>query len=72
MSTTEILSELPKLSRVERRAILNRLIELDEDAEVLEERRRQADEAFQLLDAMEAEDDEIEARCDRGTPNTPA
>ena len=62
MSTTEILIELPKLSRVERRAILNRLIELDEDAEVLDERRRQADEAFQMLDAMEAEDAEGEAR----------
>ncbi len=62
MSTTEILIELPKLSRVERRAILNRLIELDEDAEVLDERRRQADEAFQMLDAMEAEDAESEAR----------
>lgn len=62
MSTTEILIELPKLSRVERRAILNRLIELDEDAEVLDERRRQADEAFQMLDAMEAEVAESEAR----------
>ena len=62
MSTSEILSELPKLSRVVRRAILNRLIELDEDAEVLDERRRQADEAFQMLDAMEAEDAESEAR----------
>ena len=62
MSTSEILSELPKLSRVERRAILNRLIELDEDAEVLDERRRQADEAFQILDAMEAEDAESDAR----------
>ena len=62
MSTSEILSELPNLSRVERRAILNRLIELDEDEEVLDERRRQAAEAFQILDAMEAEDAESDAR----------
>ena len=62
MSTSEILSELPKLTRVERRAILNRLLELDEDAEILEERRQQADEAFLMLDAMEAEDAESEAR----------
>ena len=62
MSTTEILIELPKLSRVERRAILNRLIELDEDAEVLDEWRRQADEAFPMLDALEAEEAESEAR----------
>ncbi len=39
MCTTEIMIELPKLSRVEQRAILNRLIELDEDAEVLDEAR---------------------------------
>ncbi len=62
VSTTEILIELPKLSRVERRTILNRLIELDEDAEVLDERRRLADETFQLLDAMEADDAKSEAR----------
>jgi hypothetical protein len=62
MSTSEILTELPKLSPVERRAILNRLIELDEDAEVLEERSRQADLSFQMLDVMEAEDAQSEAR----------
>jgi hypothetical protein len=62
MSTTEILEELPHLSRADRRAILNRLLELDEDAEVLEERRQQAEEAFQMLDAMEAEDDESQTR----------
>ena len=61
MSTSEILMELPKLSPLERRAILNRLLELD-DAEVLEERGRLADEAFQILDALEAEDAENEAR----------
>ncbi len=62
MSTTEILRELPNLSRAERRAILNRLIELDEDAEVLEEHRYQADEAFLMLDAMEADDAESDSR----------
>jgi mRNA-degrading endonuclease RelE of RelBE toxin-antitoxin system len=53
--TTEILRELLRLSPTERRAILNRLIELDEDAEVLDERRSGADEAFQRLDAMETD-----------------
>jgi hypothetical protein len=62
MSTTEILNELPKLSQRERREILNRLIELDEDAELLAERCHQADEAFQLLDKMEAADAQSEAR----------
>ncbi len=62
MSTTEILQELPQLSRADRRAILNRLLELDEDADILEERRQQTDEAFQMLDAMEAEDDASQTR----------
>jgi len=62
MSTSEILEQLPKLSRKERREILNRLIELDEDAEILEERRRLADASFLMLDAMEAEDAERETR----------
>ncbi len=54
MSISEILNQLPNLSRVERRAIFNRLMELDEDAEILEQRDRQADEVFQVLDALEA------------------
>ncbi len=62
MSTSEILIELPKLSPAERLAILNRLIELDEDVEILEEHRRQAVEAFQMLDVLEAEVAENEAR----------
>ena len=61
MSTSEILNELPKLSLAERRTIFYRLMELDEDAEILEQRDRQADEAFQMLDALEAEDAENEA-----------
>lgn len=62
MSSAEILEELPKLSRRDRRVILNRLIELDEDAEILDERSRVADEAFQMLDALEAEDAANKAR----------
>ena len=61
MSTSEILIELPRLSPAERLAILNRLIELDEDVEILEENRRQAVEAFLMLDVLEAEDAENEA-----------
>lgn len=56
MSTAEILDQLPKLSQKERRAILDRLIELDVDSEIIEERRQMADESFQLLDALEDED----------------
>ena len=56
MSTTEIIAELPKLSSRERRRILDLLLELDDEAEMIEERRHCADEAFQMLDALEAED----------------
>ena len=62
MTTTEILSELPKLSREERREILNRLMELDEDVDVLRERQQIADLAFQMLDSLEAEDAQNESR----------
>lgn len=62
MSTTESPEELPHLSCAERRTILNRLLELDEDADVLEERRQHADEAFLMLDAMEADDAASETR----------
>ena len=56
MTTSEILSELPKLSSRERREILNRLMELDEDAADLLQRQQIADEAFQMLDSLEADD----------------
>mgnify|MGYP003390203974 CR=1 FL=1 len=56
MSATEIIAELPKLSSRERQQILDRLLKLDGEAEMLEERRHCADEAFQVLDALEAED----------------
>jgi hypothetical protein len=56
MSTAEILTELPRLSRKDRRRILDRILEIDDEAETLEANRQMADEAFQLLDAMEAED----------------
>ena len=62
MSTTEIIAELPKLSSRERRRILDRLLELDDEAEMIEEYRHCADEAFQMLDALEAEDAQNSAR----------
>ncbi len=55
MSATEIMDELPKLSPRERRRILDRILELDNEAELLKERRHLADEAFRMLDALEAE-----------------
>ena len=62
MSTAEILAELPKLSREDRRRILDRILEIEDEAESLEMARRTADQAFQMLDAMEAEDVASESR----------
>lgn len=56
MTTAEILSELPVLSRQDRRKILDRILDIEDEAKVLETSRRLADEAFQILDALEAED----------------
>jgi hypothetical protein len=57
MSTAEILAELPKLSRDDRRRILARILEMEHEAQSVETIRRMADEAFQTLDAMEAEEE---------------
>jgi hypothetical protein len=56
MTTTEILAHLPGLSRQDRRRILDRILEIEDDADILEAHRCIADEAFQILDEMEAED----------------
>jgi hypothetical protein len=62
MSKTEIIAELPKMTLRDRREILDRILELEAEAELLEERRRAADEAFQMLDSLEAEDAQNSAR----------
>ena len=57
MSLAEIVSELPKLSRFERRELARRLFELaDEESSILAECDRRADERFQMLDELEAQD----------------
>jgi hypothetical protein len=62
MSKAEIISEIPKLSHRERREIMRVLFELEEDAETLAECDRLALERFQMLDAMEAQDEKNSAR----------
>jgi len=62
MSTAEILAEIPKLSREDRRRILDRILEMEDEAQSVEAIRRMADEAFQMLDAMEAEDAASQSR----------
>jgi hypothetical protein len=57
MSTAQILTELPRLSHIERREIVRRLIELEEDSQVLADADRRADANFLILDALESEDD---------------
>lgn len=56
MSKTEIIAELPKLTRHDRREILDRILDLEDAAEVLKDRRRAADESFRMLNSLEAED----------------
>jgi hypothetical protein len=62
MSQAEIISEIPKLSHEERREIVRCIIEAEEDAETLAVCDRAALENFQMLDAMEAEDEKNIAR----------
>ncbi len=57
MSAAQILTELPRLSHTERREIVRRLIELEDDVQTLATCDALADANFQMLDAMEAEDD---------------
>lgn len=56
MSKAEIIEELAKLSPQERREIVRRVFELEDEAQALTDADRRADERFRMLDAMEAED----------------
>jgi len=62
MSHAEILAEIPRLSHAERREIVRRIFEAEEDAATLMECDRLAAERFQMLDAMEAEDEKNSPR----------
>ncbi len=57
MSKAEIISEIPKLSHAERREIMRSILEAETDAQILADCDRLALERFQMLDAMEAEDE---------------
>ena len=62
MSRAEIISEIPKLSHEARREIMRCLIQVEADAATLAECDARALERFQMLDAMEAEDEPHAAR----------
>ena len=57
MSQAEIIREIRSLSHEERRGILRGIFEMEPESEVLSECDQLALERFQMLDAMEAEDE---------------
>jgi DNA-binding transcriptional ArsR family regulator len=62
MSATAIAQSLPALSHEERRQIMALLLQVEEDAATLNEIDQLALERFQMLDAMEDEDEKAAAR----------
>ena len=62
MSTSEILAELPKLSHQERRRLAAAIFDLEEEANLLRDCDRRADEHFRILDMMEEKDAETSSR----------
>jgi len=53
VSASEILAELPKLSREERRRLAAAIFDLEEEADLLRDCDRRADQRFRMLDVME-------------------
>ena len=62
MSASEILAELPKLSHEDRRRLAAAIFDLEEEADVLRDCNRRADEHFRMLDLMEEKDAEAGSR----------
>ena len=62
MSASEILEELPKLSREERRRLAAAIFDLEEEADLLGDCDRRADECFRMLDVMEEKDGQAGSR----------
>ena len=61
-SASEIIAELPKLSRTERRQLAVAIFDLEEEADLLRDCDRRADERFRMLDVMEEEDGKTSSR----------
>jgi hypothetical protein len=62
VSASEIFAELPKLSHKERRRLAAAIFDLEEDADLLRDCDRRADERFRMLDAMEEQDAQTRSR----------
>lgn len=54
MSKQEILTQLSRLSPLERREIARLILDLEDEAAVLRESDQRAEERFLMLDALEA------------------
>ncbi|MCE9547336.1 MAG: hypothetical protein K8T25_17830 [Planctomycetia bacterium] len=61
MTSREIIAELSRLSHQERREIVKQILSIEEEAELLTDCDRRANEHFLMLDAMEAEDEQASA-----------
>jgi hypothetical protein len=55
ISKAEIIAELPRLSHQERRELIGHILAMEQEAQVLADCDRRADERFLMLDAMEAD-----------------
>jgi hypothetical protein len=62
VSASEILAELPKLSHEDRRRLAEAIFDLEEEAELLRDCDRRADEHFRMLDVMEEHDAQAGSR----------
>jgi hypothetical protein len=62
VSASQILSELPKLSHQDRRRLAEAIFDLEEEADLLRDCDRRADEHFRILDLMEEQDAQTESR----------
>jgi hypothetical protein len=69
VSRAEIISEIPRLSHADRREIMRCIVEAEEDSRTLADCDQRALERFQMLDAMEA-DDEKNGGNDQGLRQT--
>lgn len=56
MSAQEIIAELASLTPKERREVARKIFEMEDETQILADCDRRADENFQILDRMEAED----------------
>lgn len=58
MSKAELAAEISKLPRQERRELARLILDMEEDAQLLRDCDRAANERFLMLDAMEAADEQ--------------